>query len=113
MPYGNSACQQAASQNDLDFRVPEGNLSSAARYPLLSEETTLDQGCHEGGPVDSNLAPVEVEARRSACNHLMGAAPEFHQKYTAVSTGLSHLEEVYKREKNTQERLLETAQKLE
>lgn len=111
-----SVAANQASLNTDQMHFQGQSLQSSLESniaPLLSEETTLEQGCHEGGPVGSNLTPVEVEARRSACNRLMDAVPKFRQKYTAVSTGLNHLEEVYKREKDTQERLLATAQKLE
>ena len=109
-----AANQASLNTDQMHFQAQSLQSSLESNIaPLLSEETTLEQGCHKDGPRGSDLTPVEVEARRSACNRLVDAAPKFHQKYTAVSIGLSHLEEVYKREKDTQGRLLTTAQKLE
>jgi hypothetical protein len=59
------------------------------------------------------LTPEEVEAHQSACKRLLNAAPVFQQKYDSVAAGLNHLEVVYKHEKDAQERLLATAQKME
>jgi hypothetical protein len=81
--------------------------------PLASEEATMEQGCHENGPVSSDLASAEIDARRVACSRLLSATPSFRQKYSVMSAGLSHLEDVYMHEKQEQERLLAIAQKLE
>jgi hypothetical protein len=79
----------------------------------MRETTMLEQGCRQKGPVRADLTPTELEAHLGACNRLLGAAPTFQQTYEAVSAGLGHLEEVYRREKIAQTRLLETGQKLE
>lgn len=81
--------------------------------PLVNEETTIEKVCRESDPVRSDLTPAEIEARRDACARLLNAAPLFRQKYNAISAGLSHLDLVYKHEKDIQEKLLESAQKIE
>lgn len=81
--------------------------------PLASEEATMEQTCNENGSVSSNLTPAQIDERKPACSRLLGVAALFRQKYSAMSAGLSHLEEVYAREKKAQGSLLSTAQKLE
>ena len=80
--------------------------------PLVNEATSLEHDCRQAGPVLGDLTSVEVEARQSACNRLLSAAPTFHQKYDAVTAGLNHLEAVYNREKDAQQRLLVLAQEM-
>ncbi|MGC2163307.1 MAG: hypothetical protein WA634_15470 [Silvibacterium sp.] len=81
--------------------------------PLVSEDAALERSCHESEPASNTLTPEEVESRQNACNRLLNAAPLFHQRYADTSTGLNHMEEVYKREKTAQEGLLATAQSRE
>jgi len=81
--------------------------------PLVNEVTGLEQGCHQSGPASANLTQAEIDAHESACNRLLAAAPAFHQKYAATAAGLSHLESVYKREKDAQAKLLNEAERLE
>ena len=73
--------------------------------PLAREVSVLEKGCQGTDNI--------VDSRGSACKRLLIAVPAFDQKYSAITVGLSHLEEVYKREKNTQERLLAEVQHLE
>jgi hypothetical protein len=81
--------------------------------PLVNEVTGLEQACHQDGSLDTNLTPVVMQAHKDACSRLLSAAPMFHQKYAAMVSGLNNLEGVYKREKDTQARLLATAEKME
>jgi hypothetical protein len=46
-------------------------------------------------------------------NRFLSAAQTFHQKYAAVTAGLNHLKEVYKREKDARVRLLTSAEKMQ
>ena len=81
--------------------------------PLVNQVTALEQGCRQSGPIGENLTAAEIEAHQGACNRLLGAAPTFHQKYVAMTAGLNHLEKVYKREKDSQTRLLAQAQRMD
>ena len=80
--------------------------------PLVNEATSLEHDCRQDGPVSGDLTSLEIEARQSACNRLLTAAPTFHQKYDAVTAGLNNLEAVYRREKDAQQRLLVLAQEM-
>jgi len=81
--------------------------------PMVSQEMLLELGCRENRTAHNDLTPAEIEVHQSACDRLLSVAPVFHQKYNAVSAGLSHLEAVYKREKDAQDRLLAIALKME
>lgn len=76
--------------------------------PLKDEAADLEKRCNQS----SAAAPVGSEAPRIACNRLLAAAPTFQQKYAAVIAGLSHLEEVYMREKTSQTRLIAEAKQM-
>jgi len=82
--------------------------------PMADEATNLDTECHESGNTPrTDLTPALLAAHIEACGHLANALPLFRQKYVAVTTGLAYLEQVYVQEKNAQQRLLETAQRLQ
>lgn len=81
--------------------------------PLVSETAALEQGCRQSGPQNQGLTPAEAGAHETACSRLLGAAPAFYEKDAAVRIGLSRLEEVFKREKEAQARLLAAAGKME
>jgi hypothetical protein len=82
--------------------------------PIAGEAANLDALCHARETSQIlNVNPEQAEARNAACTRLLGALPLFRQKYDAMNAGLAHLEQVYGQEKNKQQALLETAQKLE
>ncbi|WP_156785221.1 hypothetical protein [Terriglobus roseus] len=81
--------------------------------PLVNQVSELAQRCHETQPIGGNLPQAEIEEHKGACNRLLNAAPAFNQKYAAIVAGLSRLENVYKREKEYQAKLLDDAQRLE
>jgi hypothetical protein len=90
-------------QSSLDVNIAAMDKEAAA----------FEQGCRLSGPVNGNLTPEETEAHEAACNRLLSAAPTFHQKYAAMTEGLNHLEAVYKHEKDAQQKLMDTARRLE
>jgi len=114
-----SQLEVAASQASLDtdqvqYQVQALQSSLETNIaPLVIEVTALERGCSSNAPLGANLTEGEIEAHQSACNHLMGAAPTFNQRYVALTAGLNHLEEVYKREKSAQARLLVVAREIE
>lgn len=110
-----AAAMEASFNTDQMHYQGQALQSSLERdiAPLVNEVTGLEQGCRQSGPVSANLTPAEIEARRGACNRLLNAAPAFYQKYAAMGAGLNHLERVYRREKDSQTRLLAAAQKME
>jgi hypothetical protein len=83
--------------------------------PLAGELQTYETSCNNYTSGREYPEPTlnEVQNHRSACGRLLILAPKFQQKYNGLSTGLIRLEDVYKREKTAQEKLLQTAQKLE
>lgn len=107
---GVQALELSRSTDDVHYQVQllrstlETNVA-----PLLRQVTALEQGCRESRSTGENPTPAEMEAHQSACNRLLVVAPPFHQKYSATAAGLDHLEEVYKREKAAQTRLLAAA----
>jgi hypothetical protein len=82
--------------------------------PVADEAAKLGAVCHglEASPV-AGLTPEQVGGQNTACSRLSDALPTFSQKYNAMTAGLAHLEQVYTREKNAQQALLQTAEKLQ
>jgi hypothetical protein len=78
--------------------------------PTADEVTTLGQMCSVATP---RLSPAQDEERSAACNRLSNAAPAFREKYADIRAGLAHLEQVYQHERETQQGLLQTAQRLQ
>jgi hypothetical protein len=110
----NSATQASFATDQMHYQGQSLQSSLDTNIaPIAGEETALDRRCSESGFVRGNLTPAEIEARRDSCGRFVSVALLFRQKYNAVSAGLSHLDQVYKHEKDVQERLLEAAQKLE
>lgn len=109
-----AATQESITTEQMHYEAQ--SLQSSLQMdstPIASEEATLEQGCNEGHSVTSDLTPIQIDERKPACSRLMSAASLFRQKYSAMSSGLSHLEDVYAHEKQAQGSLLATAQKLE
>jgi hypothetical protein len=86
----------------------EGNIK-----PLADQATAFEQQCHAVSQSSGNLTPAEIQNVNAACDRLTGADVPFQQKYAAMSDGLAHLEQVYQRERNTQEGLIQESERLE
>ena len=86
----------------------EGNIK-----PLAEQAATFEQQCHAVSVSSGNLTPAEIQNVNAACDRLKSADVPFQQKYTAMSDGLAHLEQVYKRERDKQEGLIQESERLE
>jgi hypothetical protein len=93
------ATDQLHNQGELFQSTFETNVK-----PIAAEVTTFEQRCQTVPPDD------EIKA---ACVRLVNAAPPFRERYNAIEAGLAHLEQVYMQEHNTQQRLLQAAQRLQ
>jgi hypothetical protein len=81
--------------------------------PIADEATNLEAVCGVPGTTFPNLTPAQIDAHNAACGRLANAFPAFRQKYSAMTAGLAHLEQVYSQEKSAQQALLQTAEKLQ
>jgi hypothetical protein len=80
---------------------------------LLTDGRSYGQVCQAlAATPHPNLTPEQEGAETSACDRLRDAIPLFRPKYNAFEGGLTHLEQVYTQEKNAQQALLQTAEKL-
>jgi hypothetical protein len=86
--------QQQTLQTSLDTNVK----------PILNELSAMERRCR------GNTSTSDVT---DACGHLESADGPFRQKYDATVAGLEHIEQVYQREHNTQQELIQKAQSLE
>ncbi len=86
----------------------EGNIK-----PLADQATAFEQQCHAVSQNSGNLTPAEIQNVNASCDRLASAAIPFRQKYAAMSDGLANLEQVYQRERDKQEGLIQESQKLE
>ncbi len=86
----------------------QGNIK-----PLADQATAYEQQCHAASQNSGNLTPAELQNVNAACNRLASAVGPFRQKYSAMSAGLADLEQVYRRERKTQERLIQESERLE
>jgi hypothetical protein len=74
--------------------------------PITAREKQLEAICKTLDSRRNELSTADVASRLPVCGRLLGAAPAFHQKYSAVSDELSHLELVYRREEAAQRTLI-------
>jgi hypothetical protein len=86
----------------------EGNIK-----PLADQAATFEQQCHAVSQNGGNLTPAELDNVHRACDRLESAVVPFRQRYTAMSAGLNHLEQVYQRERNTQQGLIQESERSE
>jgi hypothetical protein len=61
----------------------------------------------------SVVAARTARTKPAACDRLESAVGPFRQKFNAVSDGLAHLEQVYQREHDAQQRLIQESERLE
>jgi hypothetical protein len=112
----NAATQASFATDQMHFQAQSLESSLETNItPLVDQVGVLEQSCNRYGPAHENPEPTsaEAEAHKDACNRLLNAAPLFHQKYVATESGLSHLEAVYRHEKDAQAQLLTTADRME
>ena len=95
--------QGVSLQSSLD-----GNIK-----PLADQATVYEQQCHAVSQASGNLTPAEIQNVNAACAQLTIAESPFRQKYAAMSDGLAHLEQVYQRERDKQEGLIQESERLE
>lgn len=90
-------------------------MRSSLKYnidPIASREKQLEAICNTLESRRNERSAADVAARIPVCGRLLGAAPAFHQKYSAISDELSHLELVYKREEAAQQTLIATGEQI-
>jgi hypothetical protein len=81
--------------------------------PIADEAANVEVVCGgQNTPVAADMTTEQRQARSAACARFAGALSTFRQKYSAMTTSLAHLEQVYTHEKNTQQGLLHTAEQL-
>jgi hypothetical protein len=108
-----AATQALLNTDQMHFQAQDLQSSLKTNIaPLTNQLANLEAGC-SNARLAAELSTTDTETRQTACNRLMSAAPMFHQKYSAIIAGLNHLEDVYKREKEAQARLLAEAEKME
>ena len=81
--------------------------------PMADESVSLEQRCSTIERSTDSLTPREIENVKAACSRLESALSPFRQKFSAMSAGLAHLEQVYQRERNTQQGLIQESERLE
>ena len=105
---GENLTEQMHTQTQSLESALEGNIK-----PLGDQAANLEQQCHAVSQNSGNLTSAEVQNVNAACDRLAGAVIPFRQKYDAMSAGLANLEQVYQRERNTQEGLIQESERLE
>jgi hypothetical protein len=81
--------------------------------PVAETAAAYENGCQSQAVEHPGFTSAELEARNAACGRLHAALLPFQQSYSALQSGLVHLEQVYIRENSTQQALLHTADALE
>ena len=80
--------------------------------PVAEGAADLAQRCRTAVPPGA-LTPTETQTRSDACSEFFPAYDAFRQKFGAVTQGLLRLEEIYERERKTQQGLLQTAEQIQ
>jgi hypothetical protein len=109
------AANQAAIQTEQMHNQGEV-LQSALETnvkPISDQGVAFEQQCHAVSQNRGNLTPEEVQNVNAACDRLERAVTPFRQQFSAMSAGLSHLEQVYQRERDSQQRLIQESERLE
>jgi hypothetical protein len=109
------AANQASIQTDRMHYQGESLQSSLETNvkPMADQATAFEQQCRAVSQNSGHLTPAEVQNVNAACGRLDSAVGPFRQKFSAMSAGLAHLEQVYQDEHGRQQQLLQTAQRLE
>lgn len=109
------AADQAAIQTEQIHNQGEA-LQSALETnvkPMTNQAGAFEQQCHAVSRSPGNLTPDEVQSVNAACAQLESAAPPSRAKFSAMSAGLSHLEQIYQRERSAQQQLIQESERLE
>jgi uncharacterized phage infection (PIP) family protein YhgE len=109
------AASQVSNQTEQMHNQVE-SLESALQTdvkPMADDSSSLEQQCHTLTVNTGSLTPVDIQNVNTACGRLKSALTPFQQKYSGMSAGLAHLEQVYQREHNTQQALIQESEKLE
>jgi chromosome segregation ATPase len=77
--------------------------------PISVEATDLEQDCHHIPAITLRQGEADI----AACDQLSRVDRPFREKLNAMTRGLAHLDDVYKRERNIQENLLQAAGRLQ
>ena len=109
------AANQASIQTDQMHYQGESLQSSLETNvkPMADQATAFEQQCHAVSQNSGKLTPAEVRNVNAACDRLASAVTPFRQKFSAMSDGLAHLEQVYQREHDAQQRLIQESERLE
>lgn len=110
-----AATQESYETEQLHYQGQSLESSTApTTNQLLIDARSYAQVCQTlATSPPPNLTPEQEGAETSACDRLRGGIAQFRPKYNAFEGGLTHLEQVYTQEKNAQQALLQTAQRLE
>jgi hypothetical protein len=110
-----AAANQVSSQTDQMHYQGESLQSSLETNvkPVADQATAFEQQCRAVSQNSGNLTPAEIQNVNAACDRLESAVTPFRQKFSAMSDGLAHLEQVYRDEHRKQEQLLQTAYSLQ
>lgn len=81
--------------------------------PIAITANELEQKCRAVAATLHELTEQQIEVRTAACTRLSLADAPFRLRLNSVSAGLSHLEQVYLQERNSQQKLVHTAYALE
>lgn len=100
--------EQMHNQGEALQSALEGNVK-----PMAEQAAGFEQQCHAVSQNPGSLTADEVQSVTAACARLESAAPRFRAKFTAMSAGLSHLEQVYQQERSAQQRLIQESERLE
>jgi hypothetical protein len=109
------AANQASIQTDQMHYQGESLQSSLETNvkPMADQATAFEQQCRAVSHNSGNLTPAEVQNVNAACSRLESAVGPFRQKFSAMSAGLAHLEQIYQRERDSQQRLIQESERLE
>lgn len=109
------AANQASIQTEQMHNQTE-SLESALQTnvkPTADESVSLEQQCHSLTVSTGSLIPTEIQSVNAACKRFQNAVTPFRQKFDAMSAGLAHLEQVYQRERSSQQGLIQESEDLE
>jgi hypothetical protein len=108
------AANQASLQTDqIHNSVEQFQWSfDADTKALIGESLNAGQQCRSVSQL-TVFTPNEIQNINAACSRFEDADPNFRKEAKALADGLFHLEQVYQKERNAQQRLLEESNKLD
>lgn len=111
----------AVARGQIDITINQGTIATEQLHnnvqpsqwdfennaqPLMRQVSTAEKACQAD---DGTLNGDQPQARRDACGKLLEAVPHFKQQYEALARSFTHLEDVYKQERATQQQLVSEA----